>query len=237
MNARCLLPLRQGKDMRDLRLTDNRVVKDRVADLLREAILSGHFQPGERLKERTLSAHIGASRMPIREALITLEAEGFVVREAYRGARVSTPSRKGLEELLEIRSHLESLATRLAVPYISAGDIKRLRKVLAERRRLAQEVEAQTRLNERFHKIIRDRCPNERLRDLLANLWSQIPKSMWNLRAQRIEPSIEECEEIVAAIERKDATSAAILMANHCDNGAASVLEVYDQVWQQRHRD
>ena len=99
------------------------VLSDAVKDRLLEAILDGRYPPGSRIIETRAAREFGTSQAPVREALRDLEALGVVEIAAFRGARVRRPS---LDELLEayvVRSELEALVVRLAVPRLTDDDI------------------------------------------------------------------------------------------------------------------
>ncbi len=99
------------------------VLSDAVKDRLLEAILDGRYPPGSRIIETRAAREFGTSQAPVREALRDLEALGVVEIAAFRGARVRRPS---LDELLEayvVRSELEALVVRLAVPRLTDHDI------------------------------------------------------------------------------------------------------------------
>src|SRR5690348_9417520 len=85
-----------------------------VADAIRERILGGEFEPGERLAEERLSEELGVSRMPVREALRALAAEGMVTIAPRRGASITAYTPAQILELVEVRATLEGLNARLA---------------------------------------------------------------------------------------------------------------------------
>ena len=89
-------------------------LRDVVFNTLREAILKGDLEPGERLMEISLANRLGVSRTPIREAMRKLELEGLVVMVPRRGAQVASITEKDLKDVLEVRTSLEVLATELA---------------------------------------------------------------------------------------------------------------------------
>lgn len=89
---------------------------DQVIYQLRDAIISGALKPGDRLLQAELADQLGVSRMPVREALRRLEAEGLVVLQPYRGALVAGLSSEELAEIYEIRIALETLALRFGLP-------------------------------------------------------------------------------------------------------------------------
>ena len=98
-----------------IRFTDPGLIRERVVDALRDAIIAGRLKPGERIRERELVALLGVSRSPLREAIRILETEGLITSLAYRGARVSDLSAADLRDMLDVRIMLESFAARLAI--------------------------------------------------------------------------------------------------------------------------
>ena len=107
-------------------LVSRSVLADQVRDRLLEAILSGRYQPDSRIVETQVARELGTSQAPVREALRALEAIGIVEISPFRGARVRRPGRRELLEAYAVRSVLETLAARLAVPRMSDADIAEL---------------------------------------------------------------------------------------------------------------
>src|SRR5215203_6201801 len=84
-----------------------------TADAIRERILRGHYRDGEPLRQDAIGAELGVSRIPVREALRQLEAEGLVTFSPHRGAVVSSLSLEEIQELFELRAEIEGdLITR-----------------------------------------------------------------------------------------------------------------------------
>src|ERR1700722_10178888 len=88
--------------------------RDRIADAIREDIMSGRLKAGERLPEEVIAREHHVSRVPVREALRRLESEGFVTLMQFSGARVSDNSWNDSVELMQVRRGLEVMAARLA---------------------------------------------------------------------------------------------------------------------------
>jgi len=107
------------------------VLSETVKDRLLEAILDGRYPPGSRIIETRVAREFGTSQAPVREALRDLEALGVVEIAAFRGARVRRPSRAELLEAYVVRSELEALVVRLAVPRLTDADVERLADLLA----------------------------------------------------------------------------------------------------------
>lgn len=205
--------------MSDLLVTENLPARELVARKLREAILSGRFQPGERLLERELVARMGVSRTPIREALRKLEREGLVTTVPYKGPTVTKPTPESAREVYEARAALEGQAvasfTRRADPAAIArmwGYIKDAERALA-RRRPSGVLAA----NNAFHDELAAGSGNALLQSLIANLQDRIVL----LRVESLSypgrraRSILEHKAIVRMIERGNIDGARRLLEQH----------------------
>jgi DNA-binding GntR family transcriptional regulator len=102
------------------------VLADQVKDRLLEEILAGRYAPDARIVETQVARELGTSQAPVREALRGLAALGVVEITPFRGARVRRPTRHELLEAYAVRSALETLAARLAVPRMDDGDLAEL---------------------------------------------------------------------------------------------------------------
>jgi DNA-binding GntR family transcriptional regulator len=98
------------------------VLADQVKDRILEDILTGHHPPDSRIVETRIARELGTSQAPVREALRGLEALGVVEITPFRGARVRRPSKREIIEAYAVRSTLEALAARLAVPRMVDAD-------------------------------------------------------------------------------------------------------------------
>ena len=107
-------------------------LRDVVFNTLRQGILKGELEPGERLMEVQLANRLGVSRTPIREAIRKLELEGLVVMIPRKGAEVAKISEKNLQDVLELRCALEELAIELACERISEDMLKELDRMFIE---------------------------------------------------------------------------------------------------------
>ena len=101
-------------------------LRDVVFKTLRQPILRGELQPGDRLMEIALSKKLGVSRTPIREAMRMLELEGLVLMIPRKGAEVAGITEKSLRDTLEVRRALEELAIELSCTKISDDKVKEL---------------------------------------------------------------------------------------------------------------
>ena len=98
---------------------EQRTTPGSVAQVLRKAILDGTLPPGSQLRENPLSADLGVSRAPLREALGILADEGLIVKYPYRGAFVAEVSAIGMSEIASLRKRLEPFAIELALPRLT----------------------------------------------------------------------------------------------------------------------
>src|SRR5260221_5583275 len=101
-----------------------------ASDQIRGQILAGKLKPGERLVEDKLSAELGVSRVPVREALLALSAQGLVHIEPRRGATVAEITPKIVAELVEVRALLEGLNAKLAAQRHDPDIVAQLRDTL-----------------------------------------------------------------------------------------------------------
>lgn len=154
---------------------------DAVASALRQAILEGALTDGEPLRQAELATKFGVSRIPIREALLKLERAGLVQTRPRRGTVVTALDANAFEEILEMRSALESLALKLAIPRIQDSDIDAAGKILQQTETALhapaaaddRSTEFETRwgeVNWQFHRMLYRPAAKPRLLDAIENL-------------------------------------------------------------------
>jgi len=107
------------------------VASQRIAAALREEILGGRYQPGERIRQEELAARSGASRIPVREALRILEADGLVTVVANSGAWVTRLTAQELSETYLIRERLEPLLLAMSLPALGASTVTAMGELAA----------------------------------------------------------------------------------------------------------
>ncbi|MFO6464282.1 GntR family transcriptional regulator [Jannaschia sp. KMU-145] len=131
-------------------------------DAIRDRILSGAIQPGDRLRETALGDELGLSRTPVREAMRRLEQDGLLEHVPHRGVVVRRLDPQQITELYLIRGVLEGTAARLAAQHGSEAEIAALRELLATQPSEADDKGAAeaSRRNAVFHRAIRDAAHN-----------------------------------------------------------------------------
>ncbi len=124
---------------------------------LRADILNGVLAQGLQIRQEALAEQFGVSRVPVREALRQLEAEGLITSQLHKGAFVSTRSLQEIEEMLDIRIGLERRALQLAIPNLTPKVITHARKILATYDRSESPHEWRD-LNWSFHLALYEPC-------------------------------------------------------------------------------
>jgi DNA-binding GntR family transcriptional regulator len=196
---------------------------------LRAAIVSGEYQPGERLVEADLSERLGAGRSAIRTALTRLAHEGLVEQERNRGARVRKIGAEEAVQILEARAVLEGLAARRAAERATDGDAERLRGVLADMRaRLdAGDLLGASEGNARLHRALLDLAGHAIVDRLVGTLNSQLVRFQYRtiLVPGRAERSFAEHTAIVDAVAAGDADAAEAAMRRHLSAATEALRE------------
>ena len=188
-------------------------------DRLREAIVSGEFQPNERLVESDLSIRFGVGRTAIRAALAVLDQEGLVIREPHRGARVRLISAREALEIEQVRNALERLLARSAAVNATGVDLADLQGIVAAMTERLREADSlgYMQLNAQLHRRIWRISDNQVAIKMLVTLKSQSIRFQYGtiLRPGRADQSLREHEAIVAAIAAHDADACDSAMAEH----------------------
>jgi DNA-binding GntR family transcriptional regulator len=211
----------------NLRVGGGSLDPGRPEDRLREAIVTGRFQPSERLVEADLAREFGVGRSAIRTALARLEHEGLVEHERHRGARVRLVGSREAVEILETRAVLEGLAARHAATNATPGDVEGLRAILeGMRQRLnAGDLLGASDQNAVLHGRILDISRHATAGRLIATLKSQLVRFQYRtiLLPGRSERSFGEHSAIVDAIAGGDPDAAERAMRTHLSHVAEAL--------------
>lgn len=198
-----------------------------VADSIRQRIACGALAPGERLVEAHLSAELGVSRMPVREALRSLAAEGMVTIEPRRGASVTVYTPEQVQELVEVRATLEALNARLAARRHDPVQRARLQQMLAAGSPLDESSDPAVvqQANTEFHEALAHAAANSVLRDLVRMLRERTAVIFAPHGARRAAQTWEEHSAILRAVIDGDGELAALLAARHVHSAAQALPE------------
>jgi DNA-binding GntR family transcriptional regulator len=190
----------------------------RIADALREEILGGGYQPGERIRQQELASQNGASRVPVREALRILEAEGLVRLVANAGSWVSSLSAQECTEMYQMRERLEPLLLSYSAPALSEDIVEQL-QALADAMQQSTDVEHFIRLDRTFHLLSYSAAPTIMLGDTILRLWNRTQhyrRAYTRMfRAERDDSVHYDHQLLVSALRNRDSEDAERVLASH----------------------
>jgi DNA-binding GntR family transcriptional regulator len=143
----------------------------RVAAYLREAILGGELKPGDRIRQEEVAERLGASRLPVREALRMLEAEGLTEHEAHKGARVPRLTPHEVDVVYQMRERLEPLALTESMTRLGPDEHAQLEEV-QQRIEDNEDLEKFLDLDREFHMLTYSGCHIDPLMSNVTRLWN-----------------------------------------------------------------
>ena len=190
----------------------------RIATQVREAILSGEYAPGARIRQEDIAEEFGASRIPVREALRILEADGLVTLVANTGAWVAHLSLGECEEVYQIRERIEPLLLRYSLPNLSTETLNRLQE-LVDKMQSGTNVETFLHLDREFHLLSYTGATTSILGDTVHRLWNSTQhyrRAFTLLLAAEGNRAVHyEHQLLVGALRRGDSEDAERVLAGH----------------------
>ena len=208
-------------------------LRELVFTTLRQAILKGEIQPGERLMEIQLAEKMGVSRTPIREAIRKLANEGLVTMIPRKGAIVAGISEKMLMDVLQVRMTLEKMAYECAFKYITDEQIEELKETekkfeeSVKKNDLVQIAE----MDEKFHYTIYNAAQNDKLKEILTNL----RENMYRYRMEYAKNKdsrdqlIKEHNEMIDTLVKRDSVEGLKIVEEHIRNQEKVILEKIEE--------
>ncbi len=205
-------------------------LRDVVFNTLRQAILRGEMEPGERLMEIQLAQKLGVSRTPIREAIRKLELEGLVIMIPRKGAEVAHITEKDMKDVLEVRATLEELAVSLACKNVSEEKIAELKAAnkAFEASIVSKDVVNIVDADVKFHDIIYSMTNNARLIQIINNLREQ----MYRYRLEYVKDArihsvlINEHNDIIKQLEDRNIERAKEVVHQHINNQEKGIIRL-----------
>lgn len=215
-------------------LEEPRSLPDIIYQWLRERILVGQLVPGAEIRQELLARRFGTSRVPIREALSRLQAEGLIRLRPRRGFAVTSLDHDEIVEIFELRMVVEEHAMRIAAEARMETDVREV-KALIER---MESLDASaphyllewSSANRLFHIRLIQSARRKRLSEIALNLRDAIEPYIRieaNLTGQVRDANIEH-RQIFDAFKRKDCVAAARLSREHCENTLRRLLTNID---------
>ncbi|MFH1805577.1 MAG: GntR family transcriptional regulator [Pseudomonadota bacterium] len=206
-----------------------RTITDQVTEDLRERILSGDFLAGSQLRQDAIATEYNVSRIPVREALQRLDAEGLVTFQPHKGAIVATLSIQEIEELFEVRRLLECELLRHAVPKLTEDDIRAAADILDvyDDALRAGDVARWGDLNRQFHERLYQASERPKTLEIVRTIGNNTVRF---IRAQlaltgAIDTAEREHHEILDACRAGDVDKAVDLLGRHIENSGKSLLD------------
>ena len=205
-----------------------------VADKLRDQIIRGEIPEGAQLRQDAIAAQYQVSRIPVREALRQLDAEGLIAIVPNRGAVVPTLSPDDIEELFSIRALLEPEVLMLSIPRLTQEDFAEaqaiLRTYVSELRR-DDHVSAWGRLNWQFHSTLYSRANQPRFMAIIRNVNNSGERytRLQLYLTHGIRRANEEHHQILELCRERDVAAACKLLRQHIEYAGQSLKEAVQQ--------
>jgi DNA-binding GntR family transcriptional regulator len=200
---------------------------DAITDSLREMILTGAMAIGVQLKQEALAKRFGVSRIPIREALMRLQAEGLINHTLHAGSIVASQTIPELLETLDIRIGLETRALKLAIPMMKQADFMKAKKIIVQYD-ASDYPHEWSELNLEFHLGLYRPCGRPRLLKMIEDIVKGISvhlRAQQSLRVGRKSPQTEHRQLLDACMARNVAL-ASELLERHIEHTQEALRDV-----------
>lgn len=202
-----------------------------VADKLRDQIIRGEIAEGTQLRQDAIATQYQVSRIPVREALRQLDAEGLIAIVPNRGAVVPALSPDDVEELFAIRALLEPEILKRSIPQLTKDDFAEadalLRKYVSELRR-EDHVSGWGRLNWQFHSTLYARANQPRFMAIIRNVNNSGERytRLQLYLTHGVKRANEEHHQILELCQRRDVDGACKLLREHIEYAGRSLKQV-----------
>jgi DNA-binding GntR family transcriptional regulator len=204
----------------------SRSAQQRAYLYIRERIVDGSISGGTKLNPTAIAKVLGISRMPVREALVQLDAEGLVTNRANRGAIVTPFEPEDVEELFEMRAALEGLAARHAAQHHTEVQLEELTALAMRMNRVSADAHHWMRLHDEFHDIFclmgGRRRLNAEIRRLRASVRPYV--LLYNHVYARTEMDGAEHLALIEALRTRNALLVERSMINHISTAGIGVI-------------
>ncbi|MFF7709631.1 FCD domain-containing protein [Pseudomonas sp. NPDC007930] len=205
-----------------------------VADDLRKRILGGEFKGGAQLRQDALAQDYGVSRIPVREALLALEAEGLVQFHPHRGAFITELSSATIRELFELRVLLEGKALAQSIPRLSAAHLEQASQLLREYDAAldaGRQVDGWSEFNAAFHTALYQAAEMPETLALISHLNTKCDRyvRMQLLYSQEIKKAEREHQQLLELARAGHSEQACQLLEQHIREACESILAVFER--------
>lgn len=198
-----------------------------IASYLRNAMINGLYNPGDKLREKDICEELNVSRTPLREAFRILQSEGLLTYSSHQGVMVTPVSLEDIENLWEVRFALEVMATEKAVDNMTEQDIIKLSDIQSQ----FEDLDPKDKIgiihtNSNLHMHILKAANNDRLEKIIRDIWTQIQvfQSISFVKEGRFEKACIEHRELISAIKKRDKRLVGSHMQYHLTKGKEALL-------------
>ena len=206
---------------------DFQTLQEKVTSMIREAIYTQELKPGERLIQDDLASKLGVSRMPVREALHSLEREGLVMFLPHKGAQVIGIKKEDVEELYYLRSLLEGIVVQKSMNFLTRRDRNELQDLvdLMDKDIKKDDMDSYMNHNQQFHSLLQKGCKWKKIKLLTAELIKGYPSQVPRLIPKTVQISNQEHKQILRALEEKDPVRIRLLIEKHIMRSGNMLVE------------
>ena len=204
------------------------VLSEQIKETIIERILTKHYLPGDRLIESALAKELGVSQAPVREAIKSLTAMGFLDSKHYKGITVRSFSLRDFWEIYTVRALLESYAVGIAAERITPKEIEKLENILEKMVRAGEkgDIIRRTMLNIEFHETIIRYSGHS----LILHLYQSMKFGSWsamtgNLSHMDPVEMASRHRKIIDVLREGDSEKACMLMRQHIERSTEPVIE------------
>ncbi len=198
-----------------------------IANYLRNAMINGHFKPGDKLKEKEICDELGVSRTPLREAFRILQSEGLLSYNSHQGVIVTPVTLKDIENIWEVRYSLEVMGAERAIEKMTDEDLQKLQAIETRLESLQPNDKKNImKTNADFHMNIMRIADNDKLEKIIREIWVQISviQSISLFKEGRLHTSCIEHKKILEAFESKDKKLVKKCMKEHLAKGKENLI-------------
>lgn len=207
----------------------SRNLKHAVASYVRKGVFAGTLKAGQRIDQDELAATLGVSKVPVREALIWLEAEGLVINAFRRGTFVAPLSAQDVVNHFHMTGLIAGFAASRATERLTEEDLAELERILRDMRYEREPATLQM-LNDQFHRIINNAGCTGRIRSVLGLLADGIPSRFYEFAVGWSNTANDAHLQILEALKAKDADRVGELMSEHVRSGYVEAVKALEGI-------
>ncbi|ABR50674.1 transcriptional regulator, GntR family [Alkaliphilus metalliredigens QYMF] len=228
-------------NLKKLEIENYKPLREIVFEHLRESILEGKLEPGQRLMEIQLAEQLGVSRTPVRESMRKLELEGLIIMVPRKGAYVADVSTKDISDVLEVRTVMEGLAASLSAQRMTDEELDELEMISYQFKKCYErnDIEGMIEKDVAFHERIFASTRNEKLIQIAQGLREQVHRFRVRYISEynNSKELVVEHQAILECIAARNSERASELSMKHIENLASHMMEQIAKYSAQENKD